>query len=315
MAAEHSPRGPDFAPRREPDVLSRQEQVGHFAVVADGGVVDPPNPVHVDQPSCIEFGLERIDVGHFLFQRTATASEVVPVLFVQGCILGRVPCGGGQASVVTMHHKAEFSEERMVGRWQTRRRVKGHRRLTPPRGRCSRRQVVSARRGDGPRIVGPAQAGHAIAAKLVTCLNPFNGHAGLKPHSGTFIKRIFKKPSGVELSLNSLLVEEDTYLKFIPEALVSVLHSRDTNFWLMHFKSEALHLGKIGSDKVDILGVPLNEADQPDGDSILNKDLLFLGFVPESRGTQMCLLDVKSKDIWKVPSVVFYACEAVQLSQ
>ena len=142
-----------------------------------------------------------------------------------------------------------------------------------------------------------------------------DGHSGLKPHSGNFIKRIFKRVVGSEISLDKILVPEDTYLKFTPEALVSILHSRDANFWLTYFKTEALYLGNRDNEKVDLLGVPLNEDRGPEGESILNKDLLFLGFSPSSRGTQMCLENVENGEVWRMPSIVFYACGAVQLAR
>ena len=149
--------------------------------MTDRGVVDASNPVHVHETSGIELGFEGLDVGHFFLERPASTPEVVPVLFEGRHIVSVVPCGGGQAGVVAVDHKTEATEERMVGRRQTFGGVEGHWRFAPDGRRCSCREVVAARRGHGSRVVGPAQARHAVASEFIACLDALNRHAGFQP--------------------------------------------------------------------------------------------------------------------------------------
>ena len=141
-----------------------------------------------------------------------------------------------------------------------------------------------------------------------------NGFTGLMPHQGWFIKRLFRKASGENISLKQILAPTKTYIKFVPEMLTSSYHSRDVNFWLTFFK-ENINLGRLDNDNINIFGLPTNEMVSPKDISILNKDLLFLGFSPNTNGVNSCVLDLNSNYIWCINNIVFYACGAILISK
>ena len=139
-----------------------------------------------------------------------------------------------------------------------------------------------------------------------------NNRAGLKPHT-TFLKRIFKSPEGSDVELATILTPMKTKIRFKPERLFSIVNSRDANFWLQYFKNETVCLGPVNI-QIDMFGLPTEKMKPDEDESILNRELFFLGFRQGSRDTQVHLLDVETKKIWQMPSIVFYGCSAIEVA-
>ena len=135
----------------------------------------------------------------------------------------------------------------------------------------------------------------------------------ITPHR-SFLKNLFNSPSGSSFHLTKHLIPHRTVIKFRPEKLVSTSHSRDVNFWLSHFKNEAVYCGPM-NEGWDIFGLPKDFPLDKKNSDLLNKNLIFMGFSRNNNSTELYLGDNTSNELWILPSIVFFGCAGIELGE